>query len=127
MSAVFTESINLGDLVKYEEVSQGYSRDTVAVAPNLTLVLGTVVGLMSEFQQIRQLTLGTSDGSQKACGILINAIDTHATGNHDSVILARHAVVSSDYLVWPVGITAEDKATAIVQLKALGILVRQGA
>jgi hypothetical protein len=127
MSTVFTELINLGDLVKYEEVSQGYSRDTVTAAPNLTMVLGTVVGFMSDVQQIRQLTLAASDGSQKACGILLNAIDTHAAGNHDTVILARHAVVSSDYLVWPAGITAEEKATAIAQLKTLGILVRQGA
>jgi hypothetical protein len=127
MSTVFNEPINLGDLVKYEEVTQAYSRDTVTAATNLTLALGTVVGFMNDVKQIRALTTGATDGSQNACGILLNAIDTHVAGNHDTVILARHAVVSSDYLVWPAGITAEDKAAAIAQLKTLGILVRQGA
>jgi hypothetical protein len=127
MSTVFTEPINLADLVKYEEASQGYSRDIVTAAPNLTLALGTVVGFMNDIKQIRALTVGVTDGSQNACGVLIHAIDTRAAGNHDTVILARHAVGSPNYLVWPIGITAEDKATAIAQLKTLGILIRQGA
>jgi hypothetical protein len=127
MSTVFTEPINLGDLVKYEEVSQAYSRDTVAAAPSLTLALGTVVGLANDVQKIRQLTPGATDGSQNACGILLAALNTPATGTHQTAILARHAVVSDDYVVWPVGISPENKFAAIAQLKALGILIRQGA
>lgn len=127
MSTVFSEPINLGDLVKFEEVMQAYSRDTVIVAPALTLPIGTVVGFMTDVEQVRALTLAVTDGSQNAFGILLHDIDTTQAGKHEAVILARHAVVSSDYVVWPTGITAEDKAAAIAQLKTLGILIRQGA
>lgn len=127
MSTVFAEPINLGDLLKYFENTQGYSIDTVTVAPNLTLPMGTVVGFMTDVQQVRALTPAVSDGSQNACGILMYDVDTTQAGKHETVIVARHAVVSSDYVVWPSGISAEAKATAIAQLKALGILIREGA
>jgi hypothetical protein len=43
------------------------------------------------------------------------------------VIIARHAICSDKGLVWPSGITGAQKNTALGQLKALGILVREGA
>jgi hypothetical protein len=42
----------------------------------------------------------------------------------DGVVITRHAVVADHALTWPVGITAPQKAAAIAQLKALGVLVR---
>jgi hypothetical protein len=127
MSTVFTEPINLADLLKYEEVSQGYSRDIVTAAPNLTLPLGTVVGMITSSTLIKALNTAATDGSQNAYGILLHDVDTTQTGKHEALILARHSVVSKDYVVWPVGISAGDKATATAQLKTLGILIRQGA
>ena len=43
------------------------------------------------------------------------------------VIIARHAICADNALIWPEGITGPQKATAITQLKDLGILVREGA
>ena len=40
---------------------------------------------------------------------------------------ARHAIVAHHALAWPDAITTAEKLTAIAQLKALGVLVRQGA
>jgi hypothetical protein len=39
----------------------------------------------------------------------------------------RNAIVSDNGITWPAGATTDQKNAAIAQLKALGILVRQGA
>ncbi len=127
MSTVFSEPINLGDLVKFEEDTQGYSRDTVIVEDDQVLAMGTVVGRITSSKQVTALAPSVSDGSQNACGILLQAIDTTPPGKHEAVMLARESVVSDSYVIWPAGISAGDKATATAQLKALGILIRQGA
>jgi hypothetical protein len=126
MSTVFSEPINLGDLVKYEEDNLFYSRDTVTVAPNQVLALGTVVG-MTDTQRVTALAPAATNGSQNAYGILLHSVDTTVPGNAEALILARECVVSDAYVVWPSGISANDKATAIQQLKVPGILIRQGA
>ena len=130
MSTVFTEPINLGDLVKYEEDNLFYSRDNVIVASNQVLALGTVVG-MTDTQRVTALAPAATDGSQNAYGILLHAVDTTLTntlpGKAEAVVLARECVVSDAYVIWPSGISASDKAIAIQQLKVPGILIRQGA
>ena len=127
MSTVFSEPINLGDLVKFEEVTQQYSRDVVTMAPNQVLPLGAVVAMISSSKQITALTPAATDGSQIACGILLQAIDTTQPGKHEALILARESVVSDAYVVWPAGISESNKDLAASHLKTLGILIRQGA
>jgi hypothetical protein len=50
-----------------------------------------------------------------------------STAAKQTVIIAREAIVSRPALIWKSGATAPQKATAIGQLKTLGILVREGA
>jgi hypothetical protein len=42
-------------------------------------------------------------------------------------MLARHGIVASHAVVWPVGITAPEKLAAIATLEGRGILIRQSA
>lgn len=64
-----------------------------------------------------------TDGSQRAAGILY--ADTDATSaDTNATIVTRYEVVNYNLLVWPNGITAAQKATAVRQLDALGIIVR---
>lgn len=67
-------------------------------------------------------TAGT-DGSEIAAGILY-AGKIGTTGGVDAVGVVRDAEVNADLLTWPSGITADQKAAAIVQLNALGIVLR---
>ena len=127
MSSVFSEPTNLGDLVKYENNDLFYSRDTVTMAPNQVLPLGAVVGMITATQRVTALALAASDGSQIPCGILLHAVDTTLSGKTDALILARQSVVSDRCVVWPAGISASDKTTAISHLEIAGILIRQGA
>ena len=51
----------------------------------------------------------------------------HLIDRDDGLIVARHAIVADHASAWPDAITTAEKLTAIAQLKALGVLVRQGA
>ena len=123
--AAKTESNYLGDWLKFEEDSL-YSRDQVTVASGQNLKTGTVVGIVTATGKVTQLAPSASDGSENAAGVLLGDVDASAADT-PGVIIARHAICSDKGLVWPSGITGPQKNTALGQLKALGILVREGA
>jgi len=123
--AVKTEPNYLGDWLKFEEDNL-YSREPVTVASGQNLKTGTVVGIVTATGKVRQLAPSANDGSQNAAGVLVGDVDA-TTGDKPGVIIARHAICSDKGLVWPTGITGPQKNTALAQLKALGILVREGA
>jgi len=123
--AAKTESQYLGDWLKFEEDSL-YSREKVTVASGQNLKTGTVVGIVTASGKATQLAPSANDGSENAAGVLVGDVDASAA-DKPGVIIARHAICSDKGLVWPSGITGAQKNTALGQLKALGILVREGA
>jgi hypothetical protein len=118
MPTVFTEAMNLGDLLKFEAPSL-YSRDRVTVAAGQYLQLGTVLGIVTASGKYKQIDPSAEDGSQVAAGVLLQTCDA-TLADRDNGLVSDHA------LQWPEAITAAEKASAIAQLKALGVLVRQG-
>ena len=126
MSAVFTEPMNLGDLLKYEAPNL-YSRDRVTVASGQSLPLGAVVGIVTVSGKYKQFDPSADDGTQVAASVLLQACDAGLIDRDDGLVVSRHAIVAHHALVWPASITDAEKSVAIAQLKALGILVRQGA
>lgn len=118
-----TEGNNLGDLLKYE-VSNLYSRDQITVAKGQNLKLGTVVGYDTKDGFIKALNPTATDGTQTAIGVI--ASDVNAKENSKGVIIARGAMLADHAVVWPANITEEQKAEAIKQLEARGIIVRKG-
>lgn len=125
MPTVFTESMNLGDLLKYEAPNL-YSRDRVTVAAGQNLPLGAVVGVVTATGKVKQIDPSATDGSQVAAGVLMQACDAALAERTDGLIVARHAIVSDHALQWPTGITTGEQQAAVAQLKSLGVLVRQG-
>ena len=123
---VIQEALNLGDLLKYE-ASQLYSRDQVTVLAGEVLPLGAVVGRVSASGKVKALDPIATDGSEIAVGVLIAPQDALSGDQPDGLIIARHAIVADHALTWPAGMTPLQKATALHQLNALGILVRSGA
>ncbi|WP_341816303.1 head decoration protein [Wolbachia endosymbiont (group B) of Elophila nymphaeata] len=118
-----TETNNLGDLLKYE-VSNLYSRDQITVAKGQNLKLGTVVGYDTKDNLIKALNPTATDGTQTAIGVIIS--DVNAKENAKAVIITRGAILADHAVVWPANITEEQKAAAIKQLEARGIIVRKG-
>ena len=125
MPTVFTESMNLGDLLKYEAPNL-YSRDRVTVAAGQNLPLGAVIGVVTATGKVKQIDPSATDGTQVAAGVLMQACDAALAERTDGLMLARHAIVSDHALQWPTGITTGEQQAAIAQLKSLGVLVRQG-
>ena len=120
---VINEVLNLGDLLKYEAPNL-YSRDQVTVAAGQNLVLGTVVGIDATTTKVKQIDLVATDGTEIAVGVLATSVDATLIDREDGILIARHAVVADHALTWPAGIAPLDKAAAIAQLKAAGVLVR---
>jgi hypothetical protein len=124
----YCEPNNLGDLLK-QEAEKYFSRDAVILASGQSLKLGTVVAKLKANEKAVVLDLTTKEtptGAEIAYGVLIQDTDA-TTADKETVIIARDAVVASHALIWPEGITADQKKAAINQLKERGILVRKGA
>ncbi len=123
--AVITEGMNLGDLLKYEAPNV-YSREQVTVVAGQNLELGAVVGRITASAKFKVFDPAATDGSELPAGILLGACDATLIDRDDALLLARHGMVASNAVVWPAGITVEQKTTALAQLSSLGVLVRQG-
>ncbi len=80
MPTVFTEAMNLGDLLKFEAPNL-YSRDRVTVAAGQNLPLGTVLGIVTASGKYKQIDPSAEDGSQVAAGVLLQNCDAtlHST------------------------------------------------
>ena len=122
--AVLHEPITLGDLLKYEAPNL-YSRDEVVIAPDQTLALGAVVGRVTATHEVVALDPTASDGRETVVGVLLEAVTVARGERRRSVIVSRHAIVFGGALVLPASLTSEQTATALAQLAALGVLVRQ--
>ena len=117
---------NLGDLLKYEAPNL-YSRDQDTVAAAQNLPLGTVVGRETATAKLKAIDPTATDGTETTVGVLGNDVDATLIDREDAILIARHAIVARGELVWPTGISAAQKAAAIEQLDALGILTRDSA
>lgn len=123
--AALTEMTRLGDLVYWEEDAR-FSRENVVVASGSTLAIGTVVGKVTATGKVVQINFSGNDGSQNAYGVVIDDYDA-TNGDVRGVAIVREAVVNDSKLVWPSGATAEQKANALAQLAAKGVITRPAA
>lgn len=124
MSTTFTESANLGDVLKYEAPSL-YSRDTITVASGQVLALGAVVGRVIITGKFKAIDPVATDGTEIAAGVLLHACDATAA-DQQAALLVRHALVHDESLVFPIGATTPQKNVALDQLKSIGIVPRKG-
>ena len=121
-----TQAPNLGDLLKYEAPNL-YSREQATVAAGQNLPLGAVVGRVTATSKLKALDPSASDGTEIAAGVLAQAVDATLIDREDAILIARHAIVARNALVWPAGITIAQQLAAIAQLEARGIVVRDSA
>ena len=120
-----------GYLLPNLEVGQTYAGDHL----NLTLSDGAtdfVVGDTFSFgisgdDKVVALDLVGVDGSQEAAGISADTVTAPDGTDTNSVAIVRQAMVSDAALVWPAGITAQQKSDATAQLEAVGIIILKGA
>ncbi|MGI9276681.1 MAG: head decoration protein [Endozoicomonas sp.] len=125
---VMTEPVHTGEFI-VSEGNNSISRELVELAPDLTLLPGTVLEKNTSTDVFGPLdpvaALNGESGLQMAAGILWDHVSTDATGG-EAVIIARLAEVDQELLVWPEAITDEQKATAVAELTSLDIILRKG-
>lgn len=127
-SGIFSVETPEGVFLPNATVGTGYTSDHI----NFTLTDGATDFIVGDGFDVTVgagsgkftiLAPAAVDGSQVAAGILVAAVDASAA-DVACVNLARYAEVNTNELTWPGGITAGQKATAIAQLLAAGIVIR---
>lgn len=74
------------------------------------------------------LTPAAVDGSQHAAAVLLTTAAAASADVADMLALVRGpAGLAEDHVVWPAGISAGDKATAIAELETKSIIIRNEA
>ena len=121
------ENNRLGDLLKYE-ADKNYCREIMTVASGQNLEMGTVVGIKTATDEIKIVSIADeeTDGSDLAFGVLLE--DTDATSaTKKALVIARDAILASDYVVFPADSTADQKKKIIKDLEKRGIVIRKSA
>jgi hypothetical protein len=88
-----------------------------------SFTLGTVLGKITASGKFTELDPAAEDGSENAAAVLGADCDA-STADKIAMVVARGAVLDVAGLVWPAGITDPQKAAALSQLKALGLVPR---
>lgn len=100
------------------------SREIVTVLSATALEPGTVLALQDDSYYVPLDEDATSSDISVAVAVLYDAVDADSSDGLPAVAIVRDAEVNGAELIWPTGISAGDKTTAIAQLAAAGIIVR---
>lgn len=120
--AVQTEAIHKSEGILSESNGKR-SREEITVVSGQNLGSMFVVGKVTASGKYAQYDNAAADGTQAAAGVLIGATDASAA-DAKGVILARDAEVDYDTLQWKAAMSQNDKDAGVVDLTALGIIVR---
>jgi hypothetical protein len=116
----FNQPKDLGDLLLVQ-VSPGWTKDRVTLLGGSVYALGQVLAkVASKYQALDPAGTGPA---KKAVAVLAEPIDATA-GDTPAVVIARGAVLALPELVWSQGITEPQKAAALDDLNAQGIVAR---
>jgi hypothetical protein len=118
--ATFNQPKDLGDLLLVQ-VSPGWTKDHITLQGGAVYALGQVLAKVdNKYQTLDPAGTGPA---QKAAAVLAEHIDA-TTGDKPGVVIARGAVLALAELTWPAGITEPQKAQALDELNAQGIVSR---
>lgn len=123
MPEIFTEGTRDAEWL-ISEANYWRSRDEVVIAASQTLVTGAVLGRVTANDEFVELNPAAVDGSEVAAAILIHPATTAAGETVKRAVVARDAEVVDDLLVFAAGVDATERAAAVAELAALGIVAR---
>lgn len=115
-----TENPRTGDFI-LSMANGTLSLENAILESGENLKAGTVLGAgtSSKFVQLDP----ASETAGTAIGVLFDNVDA-SDADQTCVVLRRQAEVKADGLIWPAGISTNDKAAAIQSLNSLGVFVR---
>jgi hypothetical protein len=88
--------------------------------------VGAVLGKITASGKYTALDPDAVDGSEVAAAVLLHAVDASAA-DVDTVAVVRHCLLVLQELEFEAGVDAGEQTTAIGELEAAGMIVRQGA
>ncbi len=122
-----TETGHAGGFI-LSEAHGSRSRENALVAQAQVLLAGTVLAaLATDPVTYAAFDVTGTNGADVPVAILIADVNTDTSGTDadtPAAVMARDCEVNGKELVWPDGITDNQIAAAVVQLKAVGIIVR---
>lgn len=121
-----TEGAHNQEALMTENVSD-FAREQVTLISGQNLKPNTILGKITASGKYTILAPAAGDGSQTAAGVLLHTTDASGGDKRTAIIKGGPGVsveLNGALVVWPVGITAPQKATAITQLEAVGIKIR---
>lgn len=120
----FKQPLNNGHFVQ-SEANGTQSREQILLYRGARVEAATVMGKITASGLWKPLDLAASDGSEVAAGILWSTRDALAGADtRRSVAMVRDCDVNGKELIWPAGITVNQRKAAETQLAASGVLVR---
>ena len=111
---------DLGDLLLVE-VSPGWTKQKGVLLAGTKYLLGQVLAKVEGKYQV--LDPAGAAAAKKAVAVLGEDVDA-TEGDQPGVLIARGSVVDPNELVWPAGLPDTQKATALDELEALGMVAR---
>lgn len=105
------------------EANGSRSRDNLTIASGNTVKPGEVCSIVTATGQVVPLNAAGADGSETAAVIPLYGYDAENAAVMGA-FASRDCEVIEDALIWPNGISAGDKASAIADLAARGIIIR---
>ena len=99
------------------------SRENITIASGENLKAGAVLGKITSGGKYAHFDNDAGDGTETAAGVLIADCDA-TSADAAAAIIARDAEVNGNELVWASSEDAGDQDAGIVELTALGIIVR---
>ena len=118
--ATYHQPKDLGDLLLVQ-VSPGWTKDNITLLGGSVYALGQVLAKVDNKYQA--LDPASTAPANKAVAVLAEPIDA-TSGDKPAVVIARGAVLALAELTWPADITAPQKAAALDELNAQGIVAR---
>ncbi|TBV10253.1 head decoration protein [Stutzerimonas kirkiae] len=118
--ATYTPRKKLGDLLLVE-VAPGWTKEKGTLLAGAAYAFGQVLAKVAGKYQV--LDPAGEGAAAAAVAVLGEAVDA-TDGDQPGVVIARGAVVELTELAWPEGITDAQKANALDELTALGIVPR---
>jgi len=120
MATTYTPSKTLGDVLLIE-VQPGWTKGAGTITAG-NHPIGTVLAKVSNKYQ--PVDFAGSAAAKKAVAVLGEAINASSESTA-RVVIERGAVVAANELVWPSTATDAQKATALDDLAAVGIIARE--
>ncbi|HHR0444923.1 TPA: head decoration protein [Pseudomonas aeruginosa] len=118
--ATYSLPKSLGDLLLVE-VAPGWTKEKGTLLGGVAYAFGQVLAKVNGKYQV--LDPAGTGSAKKAAAVLGEAVDATG-GDTPGIVIARGAAVDLSELTWPEGITEPQRAAALEELTALGIVPR---